>query len=268
MPRIAIDSLDDPRIEPYRHLTTTNLTRWSGRFIAEGKRVVERLLDSDFPVESVLLSERREAELFTQFPAMLPVYVLPQKLAEGLLGYNFHSGVLACGIRKPPPDLSSRLDGAVRAGDRVTLVVCPNINDPENLGALVRLGAAFAVDALLLGRGSADPFSRRVLRVSMGTAFRLPILECSDLHAALVRLRDQLNVQLAATVLDESAERLAAAHRPQRLALLFGNEAEGLDRRWIELCDRRITIPMQGSADSLNVAVAAGIILHHFTSNH
>ena len=160
------------------------------------------------------------------------------------------------------------LRGGSSDGDasRLTVVICPNCDNPENLGAIIRIGAAFGIDALILGRGCCDPFSRRVLRVSMGAALRLPILESPDLERDVRRLRDEWQVELIATVLDDTAEPLAHATKPLRLGLLFGNEADGLDERWLELCDRRLTIPMQEGTDSLNVAIAAGIFLHYFSS--
>lgn len=262
MPQISLDTLDDPRLEVYRALKATNLTRWSGKFIAESWRVVERLLASAFPVESVLLSARVAGELAPRLPPELPAYILPQRLAEQLVGYNFHTGVLACGRRRPPPDPD---DVVQRAGTRATLVACPHTTDPDNLGTLIRLCAAFGIEALLLGPGCADPFSRRVLRVSMGNAFHLPIVERRDLRGDLVRLRDRWNVSLVATILDPAVEPLDRFTRPPRMALLLGNEADGLSSEWIDLCDRRTTIPMHPGTDSLNVAVAAGIFLYHVT---
>jgi tRNA G18 (ribose-2'-O)-methylase SpoU len=239
MPRLPIDSLHDPRIEPFRHVARTNLTRWSGRFIAEGKRVVRRLVESGFAVESVLVSDRREAEVAPWLPAGVPLYVVPHRLAQELVGFNFHTGVLACGLRKPSPDLAEILQ---TAASPLTLVACPNVDDPENLGTIIRSAAAFGVAGLLLGRGCADPFSRRVLRVSMGNAFRLPIVESDDLRRDLERLRTEWSVELAATVLDDDAEPLDTARRTERLCLLFGHEAHGLGREWTELCDRRLTV--------------------------
>ncbi|HVW00952.1 MAG TPA: RNA methyltransferase, partial [Planctomycetaceae bacterium] len=149
---------------------------------------------------------------------------------------------------------------------RLTLVVCPDVQDPENLGAIIRLSRAFGVDGLVLGGQCANPFSRRVLRVSMGTVFRLPLFDCPDLATAFDEFR-QAGVQTAATVLDPAAETLAGSTRPERFALLFGSEGHGIAPQWIEACDRRITIPMQGGTDSLNVAVAAGICLHYFCAS-
>jgi tRNA G18 (ribose-2'-O)-methylase SpoU len=94
----------------------------------------------------------------------------------------------------------------------------------------------------------------------------MPIIRSQDILADLRRLREAYGVQLLASVLDESAEPLAGARRPARMALLFGNEAQGLSKQHIAACDRRVTIPMKLGTDSLNVSVAAGIFLYHFTS--
>lgn len=263
MPRIAIESLDDPRVQMYRHLKSSNLLRDGRLFIAEGTKLVERLLDSGYKTDSVLIAQRREAEWGPRVPPDVPLYVVPQEVGEQLTGFNFHVGVLACGVRQPHRTIDEVVS---RTADRLTIVICPNCDNPENLGAIIRIGSAFGIDALLLGRSCCDPFSRRVLRVSMGTAFRLPIVESSDLQRDVVRLRDEWNVEMLATVLDHSATPLSTARRSKQIGLLFGNEADGLDEDWQSLCDRRLTIPMHLGTDSLNVAVAAGIVLHHFTS--
>src|SRR4029079_1181703 len=99
------------------------------------------------------------------------------------------------------------------------------------------------VECVILGKGGSDPFSRRVSRLSMGHVYRLPIVESDDLRRDLVRLRDECGVQLAATVLADDAESLDSVVRPARLAILFGNEAHGLEAEWVQLCDWKITIP-------------------------
>jgi tRNA G18 (ribose-2'-O)-methylase SpoU len=289
MPLIPIQTLDDPRLAVFRDVKATRHPRWAGRFIAEGARLVKRLLSSDFVVESLMLTEGRVAEFSSWLRPEIPTFVMPQALAAELVGYNFHCGAMACALRKPSPSLD---DIMARGRERVTFVVCPDVNDPENIGTLIRLAAAFGIDAMLLGPACADPFSRRVLRVSMGNALTLPIVCSRNLNADLRRLKSEWHVQLAATVVENSdptddefvartptsgrpdvgvrttmkVEPLDQADRPARLALLFGNEANGLGPEWLDLCDRRLTIPMQG-ADSLNVAIAAGIFLFHFTAS-
>jgi tRNA G18 (ribose-2'-O)-methylase SpoU len=261
MPKVRINSLDDPRIETYRELKDTNHTRWNGLFICEGEKLVRRLLASDFAVESVLFSDRFERQFGALAPPEVPVWIVPDELVEPLVGFNFHRGILACGRRRANPTL----DELAPLGRRLTLAICAEVQDPENLGAILRISSAFGVDGVLVGGGgSADPFSRRVLRVSMGASLRVPIRETADIAAELDQLRDTLAVELAATVLDQSAEPLSAAKRSDRFALLFGSEGHGLDPAIIALCNRRVTIPMTLGTDSLNVAVAAGICLYHF----
>lgn len=260
--RIPIADLADPRVQPYRNLKASNLMRHGEYFIAEGTRVVDRLLQSDFETASVLLSEKREAEWLPRVAEEIPAYIVPEDVGAQLVGFNFHVGVVACGKRRPSPRLEDVLS---TSAERLTIVVCPNCDNPENLGAIIRISRGFGVDLVLLGSSCCDPFSRRVLRVSMGTAFRQPVIESPDLHSDLARLKTDWGFEFAATVLAANAQPLSKSSRSNRFGLLFGNEAQGLSRDWIAACDRSITIPMSADADSLNVAVAAGIFLHHFT---
>lgn len=257
-----IESLDDPRVWHYRDLKDRALDRSGRWFIAEGEHVVRRLLASDFPVESVFLSERHVPDVAPAVPAGVPVYAAPQALMEQVLGFKFHSGVVACGRRKPPRTIDEVIP---KDRERLTLVACPDLSNVENVGSLIRLCAGFGVDALILGERSHDPFWRQSVRVSMGTVFSLPIVHTDDLLRDLRRLREEWCVELAATVLDAAAEPLSRAGRAPRFGLLFGNEAQGLDDAHVALCQRRVTIPMKLGTDSLNVAVAAGIFLYQFT---
>lgn len=253
-----VDSLEDERLTPYRNLKQTNLTRWSRQFIAEGKLVVARLLASPLQTASVLLSERRLgllAEL--NLPAGTQLLVISEELAHELTGFRFHAGVMACGVR-PPPRL---LEELVAAPDPL-LVACPRMTDPDNLGQLMRICRALGVSGLLLGEGCADPYARRTLRVSMGNAFTLPVVESENFLRDIVWLKEQRRCTLSAAVLAETATPLTSAQPLFPEALLLGNEADGLPPEVIALCDRQLTIPMSGDTDSLNVVVAAGIMLH------
>jgi tRNA G18 (ribose-2'-O)-methylase SpoU len=260
---IHIDQVDDPRLAPYRNLKERDLAREGGRFIAEGENLVKRLLASQFATESVLLAERRVAELAPLVPAHVLVYAAPAEVVNAVLGYKFHSGVMAVGLRGASPTIDEVI--ARDASEPVTLVICPEIEKTDNLGTLIRVAAAFGVTAMILGERCCDPFFRQSVRVSMGAAFYLPIVRSEDLARDLRRLRDEFDVELVASVLADDAERLEGADRPRRLGLLLGNEAQGLGPEWLALARRRVTIPMKLETDSLNVSVAAGILLYHFT---
>jgi tRNA G18 (ribose-2'-O)-methylase SpoU len=260
---ISIDSLDDPRVALYRNLKDRELERRGRHFIAEGEHLTRRMLASDFPVDSVMLAERRLAEMGPIVPDHVPVYVVSQELMNQIVGLKFHSGVLACGRRKPRQTIDQVVP---RDKMDLTLVICPEISNVENIGTMIRIAAGFGADAMILGERCHDPFWRQSVRVSMGTIFRLPLVQSQDLLRDLRRLRDEWGVELVATVLDETAEPLATAKRSGKLGILFGSEAQGLEQQWVKACDRRVTIPMKHGTDSLNVAVAAGIFLYHFTS--
>ena len=261
MPHISLASLEDARLDVYRDLPRANLTAVSRRFIVEGKWMVERLVASGFAVDSIVVEERQTALLPSDLPSDVPVYVLPAALIETLIGFNFHRGILACGLRQAAPSWRELIPSAARA----TFVACVDIHDPTNLGGILRNCAAFGVDGVLLSRRCADPFSRRVLRVSMGTAFKLKIATCSDLLADLVSLREASGCELIATVLSDDAERLDQAPRGERLTLLIGNEGHGLPTEFVASCDRRVTLPMAAGIDSLNAAAATAVFLFHFT---
>jgi tRNA G18 (ribose-2'-O)-methylase SpoU len=193
-------------------------------------------------------------------PPEVPLYVIPHGLLDLLVGFNFHQGVLAAGVRRAAPALDAV---AAKLDARATLVVCPRLDNPENLGALLRLADVFGVAAMVVGPRCPDPFSRRVLRVSMGTGLRLPVIKSESPERDVARLGSTWGFTTVATTTDPDAEPLDTFQRPDRLALVFGSESAGLDPEWSARCDRWLTIPMRPGAESLNVAVAAGIILYH-----
>jgi tRNA G18 (ribose-2'-O)-methylase SpoU len=260
---ISIDDLEDPRLDDYRNLRDKQLAD-VGRFITEGRRVTQRLLESGLEVESVLTDARRAAEIEPLVAGRAPLYVVSEQTMSRIAGFKIHTGVLAIGLRPPALDLDTMM---ARAAPPHTVLVAPMLKEPANLGALVRTAAAFGVTGLLLGPLCCDPLLRRCVRVSMGTVFRLPIVRSADLAGDLQRLRDRWNVESLATVLDKSAEPLHETRRdPHRsgLALLLGHEVEGLDAPTTALCDRKITIPMHLGTDSLNISVAAAVFCYHF----
>jgi tRNA G18 (ribose-2'-O)-methylase SpoU len=258
-----IESLDDPRLAAFKNLKDRDLAQGGGRFIAESEQVVRRLLASDFPIESVLVAQRRTAELTPIVPANVPLFVVPDAMMHQVVGFKFHSGVLACGKRKPPETLQRIME---RLPPRATIVICPEIANTENLGSLIRIAAGFGADAMLLGERSCDPFYRQSIRVSMGTVFSLNLMQSQDLLSDLSEMKKQWGVEMIATVLDETAQPLSEARRGDRVGLLFGNEAQGLPEEILAVCDRQVTIPMKLGTDSLNVAIAAGVAMYHFTS--
>jgi tRNA G18 (ribose-2'-O)-methylase SpoU len=258
---VPIDDPDDPRIAIYRSLKATNRTRGLDQFVVEGEKLVGRLLVSRFPVVSLLATDRHAERVADGLPPEVPLYVVPFARIQDIVGFPFHRGVLAAGQRIPWPPWQALFGGR----DRLTLAACPLLSNPENLGSLARIGDVLGLDAILAGPSCPDSLSRRVLRVSMGATLRLPIIVADGLDALAERLMSDHDVAFWAAVADPLAPSFDAEPRPRRLAIVFGDEDGGVDPEWIRRCRRSITIPMRAGASSLNVSVAAGILLYHFT---
>ena len=259
MKPVLIDSIDDPRVDVYRNLKKTNLTRSKDLFVVEGATLVRRLLDSRFTVDSILVTEARLEEFAPLIPDEADIFVISRSLAAELIGFKFHLGVLAAARREEPPDLAKVLltvgNSLILFGDQII--------DQQNVGMMVRIGSAFGADAVVFGPGSADPFSRRVMRVSMGNGLFMPVVQSTNVASSFETLRE-LGYQIFATVLDEGAETLSATSFSGRSVLVFGNESDGLSASTLAMTNRQLTIPMLNGTDSVNVSIATGIFSYSY----
>ena len=201
-----IDNLDDPRLDAYRDIRSRNWTYVSKRFIAEGPLLTERLLASDYETESVLIDRKYAEQYLMSIPDSVEVLLLDHERIEQILGFNFHRGVLACGVR--PKQLELRSDFGILPMPRETLVAAIGVQDPENLGSILRCCAGFGIRRVIIGPGTADPLARRVLRVSMGTALRLRLLHSKDIVADLAWLHESLGITNYATSLRDDSQPL------------------------------------------------------------
>ncbi|MBI1321973.1 RNA methyltransferase [bacterium] len=256
---VAIESLDDSRLDPFRSLKTSNATRDDDLFVVEGALLVERLLASRFETVSVLTHTGWFESPKFELPHDAPVMTLTRPAMTDLVGFSFHQGILACGRRRPWPSMSEIVGGI--AEREKTVVICPAIDNPENLGSIARTADALGVAAIVVGKESPDSLSRRVTRVSMGATLRLPILEFADVHEALDELAS-LGFEFVATLPGEGHVELLEFRRPERVGLLLGREREGLAAEFEARADHKVTISMTPGADSLNVGVAAGVFLY------
>lgn len=246
---------------PYQMMKEKELARDGDRFIAEGENVVRRLLRSKLAVESVLVAERKLKTIAPLVGDGVPLLSAPDEIISRVIGFDFHSGVLACGIRPNAPPLQSVIPPNPLPA---LAVVCQGISNTENLGALIRVAAAFGANALILGELCCDPFFRQSVRVSMGTVFSIPIVRSKNLIEDLNWLNES-RCESYAAILSNDAKPLQTIRAGPRVAIAFGNEAQGLDEQTIQHCRHRVTIPMQLQTDSLNVAMAAAVFLYHMT---
>jgi tRNA G18 (ribose-2'-O)-methylase SpoU len=251
---ITLTDIDDVRLAPFRDLNRRTGAASTDRFVVEGRHLVKRLLNSDFTVESIVCSGRMAAE-FTALALeqSVPLLIAADDLIHTLVGFEFHRGVLACGLRPQPASMP------ITTG---TIIICPNVRDAENLGSIMRTSRALGVSGLVVGSGAADPYSRRAVRVSMGTAFDLPISIVDEFLPTVVELK-RIGFKVFATMLSEQSVALQDINDvPHNLAIVLGSEADGLDETWSEMADVQVVVPMSAGVDSLNVGVAAGIVIH------
>ncbi|MGC4031081.1 MAG: RNA methyltransferase [Tepidisphaeraceae bacterium] len=246
---------------PYRLLNPKVRNEPETVFVAESEKIVRRLWASSYRCDTLLVSDKKLPRIVDDIPIGVDVLVVSEETMKDVLGFKFHSGVMATGVRRPYPTASDWLATNPPPG---VLLVLPELTDPLNLGAILRNAAAFGVTGVLFGPQCRDPFSRQSIRTSMGTIFSLPLCRSDDVVADLKILRNA-GYESWATVLDESATPLPKAGRPERVALLVGNEGPGLPPEVIAAADRRVTIEMSLGTDSLNVTAATAVFLYGLT---
>ena len=261
---IDITRADDTSIDVYVSCSEPQLRHYrdpeGGVFIAESCKVIGRALDGGMKPESVLVSaavfDKEEVASLLARVGDVPVYRAPSDVMEKITGYHLTGGILCSMTRPELPEASSILDASA---PRSRIAVLENIVNPTNVGAVFRSAAAFSIDAVLLTEGTCDPLERRAMRVGMGTMFQLPWTfigkedVCGTLRslgyktAALALVNDSLT--LDNPVLKDEP----------RLAVLIGNEGNGLTEETISGADYKVIIPMSHEVDSLNAAAASAV---------
>ena len=261
MELIRIDDADDPRVAPYLDIRERDLAGRQGRFIAEGKVVLDVLLSTGrFETESILVLENRLAglaDVLRKAPADLPVYSASREIMDRIAGFPMHRGILAIG-RKGTPQTAEELANALPADALVVVLV--GISNHDNVGAIFRNAAAFGAAAVFLDKTCCDPLYRKAIRVSVGATLKVPFATFSD-TSMIAAVLDRLGFdQFALSPRGETDIRDIL--RSGKLALYFGSEGEGLPEQLLARM-QTARIAMADDFDSLNVAAASAIALHH-----
>ena len=287
---VPISDLELPELDIFTHANEAQLMHYYepkyGLFIAESPNVILRALAADYEPVSVLMEERFIGTLGAEIFACLhrkkeeiPVYVSTLDVLMKVTGYHLTRGML-CAFRRrelPSPEEICR--------DASRIAVLENVENPTNVGAIIRSAAALGMDAVLLAPGCADPLQRRAVRVSVGTVFQIPWTylgrkkktyswmrgDCEDMDLydfdeqswpeRGMRQLKEMGFRTAAMCLDERSICIddPALMKEQKLALILGNEGDGLSGQTIASCDYAVRIPMEHGVDSLNVAAASAV---------
>lgn len=259
---IPIQRFDDPRLEDYRNVSDADLLRRRNLFIAEGRLVLGRAIESGGRVVSVLLNDASARALepsLSRLPDAVPIYICGSRDFESITGFNLHRGCLAL-VERPK---ARELPDVARSSE--LMLVLEGVADADNVGSAFRNAAAFGA-AVLLSPTCCDPLYRKAMRTSMGSVLVTPYARARAWPDDLAGLRrDGFTIAAltpAASIPMTSYMRTSG----QKLALVVGTEGAGLTSRVEELADVRLRIPISPAVDSLNLATAAGIALHHFAT--
>jgi len=273
----TITSFDAPEVAPYRTMRRSAEHEALGLFVAEGEKVVRRLLASPFTIDSIVLPKKWLPEfqpLLEARPEDITVFLAEKSLLESLTGFSLFQGILAVAKTPAPNPLEEILAASPKPQ---LLVAVDELANAENLGALMRNCVAFGVHALLVGETSSSPYLRRSVRNSMGAIFQLPVWEARRANqAAQVRRDDPAPFSLAQTLRELRARgvRCIAAHPHASgrtlsqadfsgdCCVVFGSEGNGISAPVLAACDEAVEIPMQNGVDSLNVGAAAAVFLY------
>ncbi len=263
---IEITTLNDPHLEVYTQLNEAQLLHYyepqPGIFIAESPKVIERALADGYEPISFLVAKedlQRDASSFLERYTSIPFYTAPYDSLTGLTGFALTRGILCAMKRKPLPSIDSLCKDAKR------IVILSQVTNPTNVGAIFRNAAALGIDAVLLTKGCSNPLYRRAARVSMGTVFQIPwtYFDEETLTASCPGLQtlNSLGFKTAAMALRTDSVSIDDKNLLQedKLAILLGNEGEGLALETIDACDYTVLIPMSHNVDSLNVAAASAV---------
>ena len=241
-----ITSLRNPKVIFWKSLRDRKARDAAGVFFVEGVRMVREALESSFPVEAVLVRED-----FSPLPEEIkktPVYSMPEHVFNSICETKAPQGIAAIVRRRVLPPVGKRL------------LALDGVQDPGNVGTMIRTADAAGFDGLLLSPDCADPFSPKVLRSSMGSIFRMGISIPSSLPEALDELKSRGWSVLSSQLDGEPFyERKNVA---PSFVLIIGNEGNGVSPAVQATATHRLRLPMRGGAESLNAAVAAGIMMY------
>lgn len=265
MAELRIQHITDfaaPDLQPYATMRRPLPHEAQGIFIAEGTKVVRRLVESTFAVVSAVLPEKWLAEFTPLLAArpepLIPVYLADKETLEKLVGFSMYQGVMAVGRIPQPESLDSVL---ARTRAPRLLVAVDELNNAENIGTLVRNCVGLRAQALVVGETSASPFLRRSVRASMGTVFQLPVTSTNRLAHTLGELR-RLSIRSVAAHPHADGTTLAQTDLTGDICLVFGSEGTGIRPEVLAACDAAVAIPMPPTVDSLNVGCAAAVFLY------
>lgn len=252
---MELTGLQNPLVKAASELKQKKCRQQQGLFLAEGLRTVEEAVASK-SVESIFYTaiedERKRAVLEQAAAENVRLVCVADNVMKKIADTETPQGIIAvCKIQQPA------LEDVLASGK--LLLVLDRVGDPGNIGTMLRTGDAAGIGGLVLLKGCADIYAPKTVRASMGSLFHVPVLSGID-EGSFIQSAKRAGYELLVTSL-EGANNLYKADLSGRIAFVMGNEANGVSSTLLENAHKRVFIPMAGRAESLNVAMAAGIVM-------
>lgn len=263
---MRISSRQNPLFKQLKALNARSGRAKSGLFLVEGVRLVEEAVAAKIPLRHAVYSDylvnnQRGLDCLAAIEALgITPVLLDDRLLCELASTERPQGIFV--VASVPTTLVS--DKAFWSEGNVWLII-DGVQDPGNLGTILRTAEALGVERVVALKGTVDPYNEKVVRSSMGAIFRLPLVHDQSSDFVLAKLREN-KVQIVVSAL-ETSQPYQHAYYSERLALVIGNEGAGVAKFWLEAANLVVQIPILGQAESLNVAVATGILLAKIAEN-
>lgn len=229
-----------------------------GLFIIEGIRIIEDAIKSHENIKYILYSDKlfdvkNGKELFNYVGNEYETYKIDHNLFKDISDTENTQGIIAVLSMKNHEIKDMIKDGTF-------IVILDKLQDPGNMGTIIRSADALGASGIIVSKGSVDIYNQKVLRSTMGSLFHMPIVQLEDTKEVILGLKNN-NVKILATTLNH-AKYCYDINLKEDIAIVIGNEGNGLDEEICDLSDENIIIPMDGKSESLNVAMASSIIMY------
>ena len=240
-------------------LKTAKGRKKNNKILIEGFRMVKDALENKVVISDIFYSEQfAEKENYCVITELATPntkqHILSTKLLNMISDTVHNQGILAI-AQKPLSKMNKNF---------CNILVVNNIQDPGNLGTLIRTADAFKINQILVTKGSCDIYNQKTLRSTMSSIFNIPIVYGLNSVEIIDFLKDN-NIKIITSSLTDTSLELSRVKVPNNYAIVLGNEGNGVEDIWHQHADFVIKIPMYGKAESLNVAIAGGIIMYHFS---
>jgi len=257
---MKISSFTNNRIKYLRSLYRTKYIRQEGKFVLEGVRIIEEAIKEDVNIEQVFYSDylirnqRGEELLAALKDGGIDAIEVDDEIIQQVADTESPQGIVAI-VEQVNYSLADIL-----TGDNKLILIVDQVQDPGNLGTIIRTADAAGVDGVITTKGTVSLYNQKTIRATMGSLFRVPIYRASDL-GELKNILDDSGVRVVVGDINGDKYHFEADYLPST-AIIVGNEGQGPRDELIEFADQLIKIPLVGDAESLNVAMAAGIMVY------